>query len=249
MVDDFAQLPAGNPERQEPNAAAEDRLLLAVRNARVRAMIAREEAPPGFRISDDRTGFVRLGNPAWPVRPLDPHCTVYGEPSIELTLLIRKVFPDFDPELGRRAWLEVAEFVRRRGRPVDELHAMGHEALVAFFRVEISHSDRRGPAECEVPAVEEPPRADGGPDAHKAASSTTKPRETTRKILRRMMDDDQDWIKLKRARTAEQIGQLIGKKPSTVKGTHPEWDEVQKRLKMERLAKELTETSTRGRNP
>jgi hypothetical protein len=220
--------------------------MLGLRAARVRAMIARGEVPVGYRVNDEGTGFVPTGNPAWPVRPLDRHCTQYGEPSLELLVLIREVLPDFDPERDPRGWLDVVELVRRTGRPAAEVEAMGHDELVAFFRHEV-FDRRRSPSEVErasTAATEPaPPAATVTPGA--AAAGGTPPEKSTSEILREWLDDPKKRVQLVSTLSSEKAGTLIGKPESCVRGAGAAWQELKEAFKALRAFKRLEKQNRR----
>lgn len=203
-----------------------------LRAARVRAMIVRGEVPPGYRINDGGTGFVPVGNPAWPVRPLDRHCTQYGEPSLELLVLIREVLPDFDPERHPRGWLDVAELVRRTGRPAAEVEAMGHDELIAFFRREV-FDRRRSPAEDErtSTAAAKPPPSAGAVTPGDAATDATTPEKTTSQLLREWLSDPERKLKLVATLSSDRAGELIGKPGSSVREAGDAWDDLKAEFK------------------
>jgi len=232
MADTPPELPAGNQVRPEPKPADEDRRMLDIRSARVQAMIARGETPHGHRINDDGTGFVPLGNPAWPVRPLDPHCTTYGEPSIELAVLVRKLLPNFDPDRDRRGWLEVAELVRRSGRPAVEVQAMGHDELVAFFRREVFGRPRpltEVGQKPNVAAKPEPTAATITPGA--VAEENTTPEKTTSEVLLEWLGDPIRKLKLVATLSSDRAGELIGRSGSSVREAGDAWDELKAEFK------------------
>lgn len=229
-------MPAGDREREGRTAEDEDRLMRGLRHARVRAMIARGEVPVGYRINDEGTNFVPIGNPAWPVRPLDRYCTQYGEPSLELLVLIRKVLPDFDPEVDRRGWLEVAEFVRRTGRPAAEVEAMGQDELVVFFRHEV-FDRRRSPAE-----VEQTPTgaARATPTAKTVASNAAPADDTTRKkttseLLLEWLGDPERKQKLVATLSSRGAGELIGRSEASVREAGDAWKTLKAEFKAYRL--------------
>ena len=230
MADKPPKLPAGNRDGQEPESADEDRRMLALRNARVRAAITRGEVPPGYRVSDDGTSFVRLGNPAWPVRPLDPFCTTYSEPSIELAVLIRKLLPNFDPESDRRGWLEVAELVRRSGRPAAEVQAMGHDELVAFFRYLTFDGQIARPAalkrslEATMSTAPKPPVVED-------CGRETADEKTTSMILREWLGDPVRKPKLVATLSSERAGELIGRSATSVREAGDAWKELKAEFK------------------
>jgi hypothetical protein len=195
-------------------------------------MIARGEVPVGCRVNDEGTGFVPAGNPAWPVRPLDRHCTQYGEPSLELVVLIRKVLPDFDPEADRRGWLDVAEVVRRTGRPAAEVEAMGHDELVAFFRHEVFER-RRSPAEDgrTPPATTKPASSATTVTLGAAATGDTTAEKSTSELLHEWLGDPERKPKLVATLSAKKAGELIGRAESTVRGAGDAWDELKAEFK------------------
>lgn len=223
-------MPAGDREREGQSAEDADRLMWGLRAARVRAMIARGEVPIGYRINDEGTNFVPIGNPAWPVRPLDRYCTQYGEPSLELLVLIRKILPDFGPEVDRRGWLEVAEFVRRTGRPAAEVEAMGYDELIVFFRHEV-FDRRRSPAEVERTSPSTAKPAPHAPTVTSGASATgeTTPEKTTSELLLEWLGDPERKLKLVATLSAERAGMLIGRSVSSVREAGDAW----KKLKAE----------------
>lgn len=230
MANEPSELPTGDGPHREPTASDEDRPMRSIRDARVRAMIARGETPFGYRVSDDGKSFVRLGNPAWPVRPLDPHCHQYGEPALELLALIRNVLPDFDPERDARGWREVAEVVRRTGRPAPEVESMGHDELVAFFRHEV-FDRRRSPAEVEqtAPALAKPAPSATAITPNATSARNTKREKTTRELLLEWLGDPEKKTKLVATKSADRAGELIGRSGSSVREAGEAW----KKLKTE----------------
>lgn len=210
------------------------------RKVAVRNMIARGQAPPGYRINDDRTGFVRVGNPAWPVRPLDPHCTQYGEPSLELAALIRKFLPDFDPDADRRGWLEVAEFVLRTRRPAADVQAMVNDELIAFFRHELFHRQRSS-AEVELtfPATANPTPSSTTVTSGAAAIDDTTPEKTTSELLHEWLGDPARRPKLVATLSAERAGMLIGRSASSVREAGDAWKKLKKEFKAYRTYRRL----------
>lgn len=210
--------------------------MLAIRAARVRAMIARGEVPLGYRIDDKGTGFVPIGNPAWPVRPLDRNCTKFGDPSLELVVLIRKVLPDFDPEADRRGWLDVAEFVRRTGRPAAEVEAMGHDELVAFFQHEV-FDRRRSPTEGgRTPtAAAKPAPTTGTVTPAAAAEDDTKSKKTTSERLLEWLGDPERKLKLVATLSSERAGMLIGRSASSVREAGDAWETLKAEFKAYRV--------------
>ncbi len=202
--------------------------MLALRKSHIRSMIARGEAPDGYRINDEQTGFVLIGNPAWPVRPLDPCCHHFTEPSLELTALIRKVIPGFDPESNRKVWSEVAELVRRRGRTAEELPAMNQDDLIAFFRVEVFESRPNGPFEGgrrhEKSAKHAVTLTAATPTA--AAKDGNQPEKSTSEILREWLGDPERKPKLVATLSSEKAGRLIGRSESSVRGAGDAWKEL-----------------------
>jgi hypothetical protein len=224
--------PAGDREPEGRTAEDANRVMLAIRAAHIRAKIAEGDVPPGYRIDDEGTGFVRIGNPAWPLKPLDRFCDRYGEPSLELLLLIRKVLPDFDPEADRRGWLDVAEFVRRTGRQTAEVEAMGHDELVAFFRHEVFNR-RRPPTEVEqrpnVVAKPALPSATVTPGA--AAAGDTPPEKTTSELLREWLGDPERKLKLVATLSSDRAGELIGKPGSCVREAGDAGDDLKAEFK------------------
>lgn len=225
-------MPAGDREREGRTAEDEDRLMRGLRDARVRAMIARGEVPVGYRINDEGTGFVPKGNPAWPVRPLDRYCTQFSEPRLELLALIRKVLPDFDPEVDRRGWLEVAEFVRRTGRPATEVDAMGHDELIAFFRHEVFER-RRSSAEVErtSPTTAKPAPGATAATLGAAAKVDTNSEKTTSEVLLEWLGDPERKLKLVATLSSDRAGALIGKSGSSVREAGDAWDRLQAEFK------------------
>lgn len=211
-----------------------------LRAARVRAMIFRGEVPPGYRINDEGTGFVPVGNPAWPVRPLDRYCTQYGEPSLELLVLIREVLPDFDPERDPRGWLDVAEFVRRTGRRAAEVEAMSHDELVAFFRHEV-FDRRRSSVEVErtspAPAKRVPSATAVASGA--AATGDTTPEKTASELLLEWLGDPERRPKLVATLSAERAGMLIGRSASSVREAGEAWKKLKKEFKTYRTYRRL----------
>lgn len=228
-----------------------DRAYEHFRKVHVRNMIARGQAPIGYRINDDRTGFVMIGNPAWPVRPLDPHCTQYSVPSLELAALIRKFLPDFDPEADRRGWLEVAEFVLRTGRPAADVQAMGHDELVAFFRHEAFHAGQKeavrgaGQLSPSIAAVPAPP----GRDSHVQTEGTGRlpAQESAAQAIRRMLSNPTDRARLVEAGSAAGVAKLIGKSPSAVKEAGRPWEELCELLLVNRTNRRTLREMKRGR--
>ncbi len=210
-----------------------DRVLERNQKRNVRDMIARGHAPIGYRINEDRTGFVRIGNPAWPVRPLDPWCSQYGEPSPELMVLIRELIPNFDPERDRRGWLDVAELVLRMGRPADEVRSMGHDELVAFFRCEVSDHQRNGlvAGDGRQAGAVKPASSPTTATPSMAAEQGTTPDKSTSEILREWLDDPERKLKLVATSSSEKAGQLIGRSGSSVREAGDAWKELKAEFK------------------
>lgn len=232
MVGSANDIPAGDGERKGRTEEEADRRGRAVKAARVRAMIARGEVPFGCRINDEGTGFVRIGNPAWPVRPFERHCSQYGEPSLELLVLIRNFLPDFDPESDRRGWLDVAEIVRRAGRTAAEIETMGHDELVAFFRYEV-FARLRLSAEVEqtstAAAKPAPTAATVTPGV--ATKDDTTSDKTTSELLLEWLGDPERKPKLVATLSAQRAGEIIGRAESTVRGAGDAWDELKAEFK------------------
>lgn len=229
MVGSANDIPAGDGEREGRTEEDADRRVRAIRAARVRAMIARGEVPFGCRIDDEGTGFVRIGNRAWPVRPFERHCSQYGEPSLELLVLIRNFLPDFDPESDRRGWLDVAEIVRRAGRTAAEIETMGHDELVAFFRYEV-FDRRRLSAEVEqtsIAAAKPAPTATTVTPGVATKDDTTSDK-TTSELLIEWLGDPERKVKLVATLSSERAGMLIGRSGASVREAGDAWKKLQK---------------------
>lgn len=204
----------------------------ALRAAHVRASIARGAVPVGYRVNDEGTGVIPIGNPAWPVRPLDRYCTQCGEPSLELVGLIQKVLPDFDPEADRRGWFDVAEVVRRTGRPAAEVEAMGHDELVAFFRHEV-FDRRRSPAEVgrtPTTTTKPTPSATAVTSVSVATGDTTA-EKTASQLLLEWLDDPERRVRLVATLSSERAAMLIGRSASSVREAGHAWNVLKAEFK------------------
>jgi len=227
--------PTGDDENAEVDEM--NRRMLAIRQAKVRAMIASGDVPHGYLVDDAGTGFARKGNPAWPLRPLDPFCFDYGEPSLELTVLIQKLLPDFDPESDKRWWLQVAELVRRAGRTSEEVAAMGCDELVAFFRIEVFGVERESAIGEAQAAAAKPSPDTANVTTDVAAEAVDKGERSTSQILREWLGDPERKLKLAATLSSERAGRLIGRAGSSVREAGDAWDDLKAEFKTYRAVR------------
>jgi hypothetical protein len=210
---------------------------MTLRKARMRGRIARGEIPLGYRVNDAGTGFVKEGNHAWPLRPLDPLCGDYGQPSLELAVLIQKLLPDFDPESDKRWWLQVAELVRRAGRTAEEVAAMGCDELVAFFRIEVFGVERQSSVDATRPAAAKPSPDTANVTTDVAAEAVDKGERSTSQILREWLGDPERKLKLVATLSSERAGRLIGRAGSSVREAGDAWDDLKAEFKTYRAVR------------
>ena len=155
-----------------------------------------------------------VSRPSWTLFPLDENCDTETNPRPDVAEVIRRVLPDFAPELYPNDWSLAAEWVAALGQTRVGLRTMTYDEIAERFLLYLENVATFPSVSIPGGGVSSPPPAPDQPPATE---------ETAPQILIRMWADPAQRQRLIDAGNAENIAILIRKSKTSVVEAGPIW--------------------------